>query len=240
MPVVMFDLYGTLIEEDDYDYNRALRWMADTYFDDRFEELQKLSCLFKANYMHMRAVSSVESSFRAQLVFFEKALNYKLQDSYQIVEAEFIRRFRKEKLKDGAISLLRMLHDCKIRIYVLTNSLFSGENLKAHLASVGIEDVVEAVYSSADIGYRKPSQEVFQYVLADIGVRDSSQVVYIGDSYEKDYLGAQTSGLHSILVTSSPDYANIALPNLFSLESYLKACVEYHVVAAPLMRHVVL
>ena len=34
MPVVMFDLYGTLIEEDDYDYNRALRWMADTYFDD--------------------------------------------------------------------------------------------------------------------------------------------------------------------------------------------------------------
>lgn len=222
MPVVMFDLCGTLIEEEDYDYNRALRWMADTYFDARFEELQKLSCQFKANYMHMRAVSSAESSFRAQLVLFEKTLNHKLQDNYQVVEAGFIRIFRKEKLKDGATSLLRMLHDCKTRIYVFTNSLFSGVNLKAHLATVGIGELIEAVYSSADAGYRKPSPEAFRYALDNIDARDASQVVYIGDAYEKDYLGALASGLHPILVSSSPKYADIAFTNLPAVESYLK------------------
>ena len=229
MSVVMFDLYGTLIEEEDYDYNRALRWMADTYFDARFEELQKLSCQFKANYMHMRAVSSAESSFRSQLVLFEKALNRKLHNDYQVVEAEFIQIFRREKLKEGASSLLRMLHDCKTRIYVLTNSLFSGENLKTHLATVGIGKLIEAVYSSADVGYRKPASEAFRYALDNIDIRDASQVIYIGDSYEKDYLGALTSGLRPILVSSSPRYADIALTNLPAVELYLKTEGRYRI-----------
>ena len=222
MPVVMFDLCGTLTEEEDYDYNRALHWIADTYFDARFEELQKLSCQFKANYMHMRTVSSAESSFRAQLEMFEKALNHKLQDNYQVVEAGFIRIFRKEKLKDGAASLLRMLHDCKTRIYVLTNSLFSGENLRAHLATVGIGELIEAVYSSADAGYRKPSPEAFRYALSNMGISDASGVIYIGDSYEKDYRGAYMSGLNPILVSSSPEYADIAFEDLRAIELHLR------------------
>ena len=222
MPVVMFDLCGTLTEEEDYDYNRALHWIADTYFDARFEELQKLSCQFKANYMHMRTVSSAESSFRAQLEMFEKALNHKLQDNYQLVEDGFIRIFRKEKLKDGAASLLRMLHDCKTRIYVLTNSLFSGENLRAHLATVGIGELIEAVYSSADAGYRKPSPEAFRYALSNMGISDASGVIYIGDSYEKDYRGAYMSGLNPILVSSSPEYADIAFEDLRAIELHLR------------------
>lgn len=222
MSVVMFDLYGTLIEEEEYDYNRALRWMADTYFDARFEELQDLSCRFKTAYMRTRAVSNAETSFRAQLMMFEKALNHKLKDNYTVVEAGFIRIFRKEKLKDGATSLLRMLHDCKTSIIVLTNSLFSGENLKTHLATIGIGDLIEAVYSSADAGYRKPSPQVFRYALAKIGIHDASQVIFVGDSYEKDYIGAYASGLRPLLVSSSHKYADFAFANLQAIESYLK------------------
>ncbi|MBQ6340616.1 MAG: HAD family hydrolase [Kiritimatiellae bacterium] len=236
MSVVMFDLYGTLVEEEEYDYNRALRWMADTYFDARFEELQDLSCRFKTAYMRTRAVSNAETSFRAQLVLFETALNRKLQDDYQAVEAGFIKIFRRERLKDGAASLLRMLYDRGTRTYVLTNSLFSGENLKAHLVTIGIGDLIEAVYSSADAGYRKPSPEVFRYALTNIGIRDVGQVIYVGDSYEKDYLGACASGLQPVLVSSYPEYADIAFANLWAVESYLGrhsriSCVRHGVLA---------
>ena len=221
MSVVMFDLYGTLVEAEDYDYNRALRWMANTYFDARFEELMDLSCRFKATYMGMRSASNVEFSCRAQLALFETALNHKLQDGYQAVEAGFIRVFRKERLKEGAASLLRMLHECKTHICVLTNSLFSGDNLKAHLATIGIEGFIDAVYSSADIGYRKPSSEAFRYALNDIGIGDASQVIYIGDSYEKDYVGASKCGLRPVLVSSRPEHSDIAFENLHAVESYL-------------------
>lgn len=221
MPVVMFDLYGTLITEEKYDYGQALRWLADTYFDSRIAELQDSSQCFKANYLQMRAVSSSESSFRDQLCTFESALHIQLSDDYDAVEAGFIRVFRKEKLKDGALSLLRFLRARGTRIFILTNSLFSGKNLKAHLATVGIADKIEAVFSSADIGYRKPAQEAFYYALSALGIHDASQVVYIGDSYEKDYLGALQSGLRSFLVTDSSEHLDVAFENLRSIECYL-------------------
>lgn len=221
MPVVMFDLYGTLITEEKYDYGQALRWLADTYFDSRIAELQDSSRRFKANYLQMRAVSNSESSFRDQLFTFESTLHIQLSDDYDAVEAGFIRVFRKEKLKDGVLSLLRFLRARGTRIFILTNSLFSGKNLKAHLATVGIADKIEAVFSSADIGYRKPAQEAFYYALSALGIHDASQVVYIGDSYEKDYLGALQSGLRSFLVTDSSEYVDVAFENLRSLEFYL-------------------
>ena len=217
MPVVMFDLYGTLITEEKYDYGQALRWLADTYFDSRIAELRDLSERFKAKYLQLRAVSNFESSFREQLRAFESALHIHLSDDYDAVESGFIRVFRKEKLKEGALSILCFLQSRGARISVLTNSLFSGKCLKAHLSTVGIADRIEAVFSSADIGYRKPAQETFHYALAALGIRDASQVVYIGDSYEKDYLGAQLSGMRSFLVTDSSEQVDFAFENLPSI-----------------------
>lgn len=223
MPVVMFDLYGTLITEEKYDYGQALRWLADTYFDSRIAELQDSSQRFKADYLQMRAVSNSESSFREQLRAFESALHIQLSDDYDAVEAGFIRVFRREKLKEGALSILRFLQARGIRISILTNSLFSGKNLKAHLATVGIGDAIEAVFSSADIGYRKPAQEIFHYALSSLGVRDASQVVHIGDSYDKDYLGARLSGLRPVLVSSDPEYADFAYGDLHAVEFWLRS-----------------
>lgn len=223
MPVVIFDLYGTLIVEKQYDYELALRWLADTYFGSRVPELQDLSERFKENYLQKRAVSNIESSFREQLCFFESALHTNLSDDYDVVEAGFLRVFRKEKLKEGASSILRYLRARGTRISILTNSLFSGKNIKSHLASVGIAEEVEAVFSSADIGYRKPAQEAFRYALSALCIRDVSQVVYIGDSYEKDYLGARLCGLRSFLVADSPGHEDVSFKDLYSVESYFAA-----------------
>lgn len=40
MAVIMFDLFGTLIDKKKYDYNKALQWLADTYFDHRLDLLR--------------------------------------------------------------------------------------------------------------------------------------------------------------------------------------------------------
>ena len=52
MAVIIFDLFGTLIDIDDNqnDYDKALKWLADTYFENRFIELKKSSKIFKAKY----------------------------------------------------------------------------------------------------------------------------------------------------------------------------------------------
>ena len=56
MAVIIFDLFGTLIDIDDNqnDYDKALKWLADTYFENRFIELKKSSKIFKAKYLEDR------------------------------------------------------------------------------------------------------------------------------------------------------------------------------------------
>lgn len=43
MKIILFDLFGTLIEKEEYHYDRALEWLAYTYFDNKFLELKELS-----------------------------------------------------------------------------------------------------------------------------------------------------------------------------------------------------
>jgi FMN phosphatase YigB (HAD superfamily) len=91
------------------------------------------------------------------------------------IEVDYINHFRKEKLIDGAAELLQYLHNKNYRIFILSNSLFSGSSLKAYLGSFHISHYVEKVYSSADIGYRKPSCIIFQTVLHDLGMGNNAE-----------------------------------------------------------------
>lgn len=111
MDIVIFDLFGTLIDKEKYDYNSALKWLANTYFDKRFNELYDISVMFKAEYMKNRKKSYTETSFIEQLSLFEDKLSKKICDDYQFVELNFICTFRKEKIIDGVIDLLQYLND---------------------------------------------------------------------------------------------------------------------------------
>lgn len=222
MAVIMFDLFGTLIDKKKYDYNKALKWLADTYFDYRFKELQDLSKMFKAEYMKNRMTSYEETSFFEQLNIFEKTLNKKICDDYQSVELNFIRIFREERIIDGVIELLQFLFDNRFRICVLTNSLFSGDSLKDYLGAFEINKYFEKVYSSADIGFRKPAKEAFRYVLEDIGINNPNEVYYIGDSFEKDYVGALKSGLTPILLAPNSGISGLAFDNVYLLLNYFR------------------
>lgn len=222
MPVIIFDLFGTLIEKEQYDYDKALNWLADTYFKHKYQEIQELSSVFKRHYMELRKVSDIESSFQEQLLFFENEFGIRIPVDYGIVEIDFINHFRKEKLIDGASELLQYLHNKDYRIFILSNSLFAGSSLKAYLGKFNINHYVEKVYSSADIGYRKPSSVIFQTVLYDLGIHNPGGVFYIGDSIEKDYLGAMKSGLTPILVSHTSAVDGLSFANLHLLLEYFK------------------
>lgn len=213
MHTIIFDLFGTLIDKEKYDYDKALQWLAHTYFEDRFNELQVLSLRFKNAYKQSRAKSNRETSFLTQLHFFESELNVRIYDDYQLVELKFISLFRKEKLIDGAFDLLLYLFHKNLNIYVLTNSLFSGNSLNAYLRFFKIDNYIKNIYSSADIGFRKPAKEIFNYALTDIGINDISEVYYIGDSFEKDYKGAKNVGITPILIGNSGGNASGLLFN---------------------------
>ena len=191
-------------------------------FDNRFDELKRLSMKFKEDYLKKRKVENTESSFFNQIKLFENTLDIKIPDNFQYVELEFIKIFRKEKLIEGVKELFNYLYSTNHKIYILTNSIFSGDSLKSYLGTFKIDQYIEKVYSSADIGFRKPSKKAFTYVLEDIGVENLDDIYFIGDSPEKDFKGAQESGITPILYGTTSNVKGLMFNDLNSILNFFK------------------
>jgi membrane-associated phospholipid phosphatase/beta-phosphoglucomutase-like phosphatase (HAD superfamily) len=96
----------------------------------------------------------------------------------------------------------------RYRLCVATNADDSGaEKVMTALGRVGLARFIERVFSSRDLGARKPDPAFYAAVLdalqADAVARDepplcADQVVMVGDDYENDVVGACAAGLEAI------------------------------------------
>jgi len=108
---------------------------------------------------------------------------------------------------DGAAEALAALHG-RYRLCVATNADDSGANeVMAALGRVGLARLIERVFSSRDLGARKPDPAFYAAVLdalrADAAARGepqllADQVVMVGDNWENDVVGAWAAGLEAI------------------------------------------
>ena len=96
---------------------------------------------------------------------------------------------------DYVIPLFEEIKRRDIKIGILTD-------LTAHiqirkLNKLGIEDYIDVLVTSEEAGEEKPSDKMFELVLKKLNC-NPDQVVMIGDSYEKDIMGAKKMGMKTI------------------------------------------
>ncbi|MBI9038488.1 MAG: HAD family hydrolase [Bacteroidales bacterium] len=70
------------------------------------------------------------------------------------------------------------------------------------LKRVGAEKYFHHFFCSKDLGHKKTSALFFQAVADNIGIK-TSECVMIGDSYEKDIIGAKNTGMITVLLNSN-------------------------------------
>lgn len=119
-------------------------------------------------------------------------------------------------------SLHRKMYDPMERLYGKTEP-FDGvretfRNIKAHglkigvftdfpmyekLRSMGLDEYVDFGASSDDAGFLKPDAHCFGYLLYNLKM-EPSDVLYVGDSYAKDVVGAHNAGIDAVLVNVKP------------------------------------
>jgi putative hydrolase of the HAD superfamily len=107
----------------------------------------------------------------------------------------------------GAAETLAALHG-RFRLCVATNADDSGaDKVMAALGRAGLARFIDRVFSSRDLGVRKPDPTYFAAVLdalrADAAERgepplSAEEVVMVGDSYENDVAGAMAAGLRAV------------------------------------------
>jgi putative hydrolase of the HAD superfamily len=95
-----------------------------------------------------------------------------------------------------AINVLEYLKNNNYKIGIISNH---DLRLKNVLSELGLYEYFDYFFVSATLGYKKPSEKVFSKVL-ELTNFNKDQIVYIGNSYDLDYLGAKNAGWKALLL----------------------------------------
>jgi FMN phosphatase YigB (HAD superfamily) len=93
---------------------------------------------------------------------------------------------------------LAALRDAGFVLGAISNSPIPGRFLRAILRSRGLLDMMEAVLSSADFGWRKPDPAIFAAGCRAVDVR-VERALYVGDRVREDVRGPKAAGMRAVL-----------------------------------------
>lgn len=113
---------------------------------------------------------------------------------------------------DDTVYCLKRALDKGYSNIILSNHVPELEDLVKNL---NIGDYFIKIYSSANIGYEKPNEKIFEKVLMNLN--DIESITMIGDSYIADIQGAKEAGIDAILVRKS---------NNFNYDKYFASLIE--------------
>jgi len=122
------------------------------------------------------------------------------------------------RVNPEAFVALSMLRRAGLRIAVVSNSSFTGDQIMSMLARVGLGGYVDVVVSSCNVGAMKPSPAIFLEAAKRLGLNPES-IVHVGDSYLEDVLGALAAGyaaaVHYTGLAQSRHYRVDSVPPLY-------------------------
>ena len=101
-------------------------------------------------------------------------------------------------------------------IALVTNT-HSAELVRDHLWNMGVAHTFSAVVTSVEHGKRKPAASIFEQALKLTSGR-SEHAIYVGDSFEADYVGAGNAGVRCLLI--DPQKAH-DVPEEYRMDSVL-------------------
>ncbi len=121
-----------------------------------------------------------------------------IDTSVEKIERQFYHKwrtsFKKIKVYPQVRETLEWLKGLSLKIAIL-----SDFPLEEKLTTLGIADLVDFGICSEESGYLKPHPQPFLAVSQALEV-DPSALLYVGDSYSKDIVGANGVGMYSALI----------------------------------------
>jgi putative hydrolase of the HAD superfamily len=104
---------------------------------------------------------------------------------------------------DGVREMLTRLQD-QYDLAMITNT-HNTPMVEGLLMDMNLRHFFPVFVSSVDFGYRKPSSRIFEHAMRKAGTTPANSI-YIGDTYEADYVGATGVGMRCFLIDPDSDH----------------------------------
>lgn len=130
-----------------------------------------------------------------RLLFDRLGISFRV--SMDVLELEFWKACVEFVPEPGISEVLSALSAHGMKMGVVSNHPGSGAVLSWELQRHGLLKHFEFVISSADYGIRKPHRVIFTSAVSRLGLKPS-EVWYVGDTLERDILGANQSQMPAI------------------------------------------
>jgi putative hydrolase of the HAD superfamily len=216
----LLDFGGTLVEEVAYDPRAGLEALlahaavrrADVHFGDILARAQRVT----------EEIAGRRDRFQIETPWV--SLNRLIHDFFgtrfaappEALELVFWDASVTTRPMPGAREALDTFHRTGIPTGVVSNSSFGRHVIRHELAKHGLADHLAFVVVSAEYVVRKPNPLLFETAAALLGV-PSTEVWFVGDSFDTDMVGARAAGMTSVwfaaAATEHRDGADLVVPS---------------------------
>jgi putative hydrolase of the HAD superfamily len=167
----------------------------------------------KALILIQEIVAEYGSNSSKHYDYFIRRLN--LYENYAISFNEQIRyitaavmAYHGQKIKhiqlyDDVLKSLEKLKKSSIKTAIITDGIPIKQYEK--ILRLGIDDLIDLVVISDEIGIRKPNPELFSYCLKKFKVK-GHETIYVGDNIYKDIIPANFNKIHSVYIHRGGKY----------------------------------
>jgi len=118
-----------------------------------------------------------------------------------------------EHVPAEVVPALERLRARGLRLVVVSNA---NGTLRAHLARLGLDRLLDEAFDSHEEGVEKPDPRFFEIALERTGARRES-TLHVGDLYHVDVVGARAAGLDAVLLDSAGLYPGADCERVASL-----------------------
>jgi len=191
----IFDLDGTLVENDSFRY--AIKEIPRTLgLDIDFEEFYSI---FLNIYCEFVKLGKLKEAFDWDLITVlalrRLGVNCPKNIFYKIVLDGLDKGL--VKIKDHAHEILSEIRERNGKIIVLTNGYRKYQ--EPVLRKTGLFELIHVLLTNDDLTEPKPSRKAFEKAILTAGISDPYKVIFIGDHPYYDIYGALNAGLRRIV-----------------------------------------
>lgn len=215
---LLFDVGGTLIRDDTYQFGaaadaRRLERLREAFGTDLPWFARVIAATELEREEHRGTLHRQDTRDVIRELVREAGVEIGDVDAERIRAACCLPGSVLEVPRPGALEALRWAERRGLRVALVTNVLWrTGADSLRDWLERGVGDCIDAYVTSIDVGWRKPHPAMFERALAELGVT-ASEAVMVGNSRAADIAPAKRLGLRTVLVRSSERSASEAEPD---------------------------